>query len=102
MSKRTALILIGHLKPEAKQLPEEELAGFAVRIRRAAKQIGVTPVVGYTLSTQGSFLEIWEADDKTKLDAFKQKLDALGHDKYYDRVLMTGERAAEWIQTPTA
>lgn len=102
MSKRIALILIGHLKPEAQEIPEEELVGFAARVRRAAKQIGVTPVVGYTLTTQGSFLEIWEADDKSKLEAFKRKLDVLGHDKYYDKVLMTGERAAEWIQSPTA
>jgi hypothetical protein len=101
MTKRVALILIGHLKPEWKKLSEEEQAAFAARVRRAAKQAGVTAVVGYTLTTEGSFLEIWEAEDKTALETFKQKLDALGYKKYYDEVLMVGERAAEWIQMPT-
>jgi hypothetical protein len=100
MTKRVALILIGHLKPDWKTLSEEEQAGFAARVKRAAKQAGVTAVVGYTLTTPGSFLEVWEADDKATLELFRQKLDALGFQKYYDRVLMIGERAPEWIQTP--
>lgn len=95
--KRSALILIGHLKPEWKKLSEEEQTGFATRVRRAANKVGVTPVVGYTLTTQGSFLEIWEADDKAMLQTFKQKLDELGYKRYYDEVLMLGERAADWI-----
>ncbi len=95
--KRHALILIGHFKPEWQKLSEEEQAGFAARVRRAAQQAGVTPVVGYTLSTQGSFLEIWEADNRATLETFKQKLDGLGYKQYYDEVLMVGERAAEWI-----
>jgi hypothetical protein len=96
--KRQALILIGHLRGEWQQLPEEEQAGFAARVRRAAKQAGGTPVVGYKLLTPGSFLEIWEADEKATLETFLQKLDALGYKKYYDQVLMMGERAADWIQ----
>jgi hypothetical protein len=96
VSKRIALILIGHFKPEWQELSEEEQAGFAARVRRAAQATDVTPVVGYTLTTQGSFLEIWEAEDKSRLEAFKQKLDALGYKKYYDEVLMVGERDAEW------
>jgi hypothetical protein len=60
----------------------------------------VTPVVGYTLNTQQSFLEIWEADDKAQLETFKKKMDALGYKKYYDEVVLYGERAAEWIQAP--
>lgn len=99
--KRFGLIMIGHFKPDWLRLAEEEQAGLAARMRRAAQQAGVTPVLGYTLSTQGSFLEIWEADDKAKLDAFLQKLDALGYKKYYDQVLMQGERAPEWIQAPS-
>lgn len=95
--KRIALVIIGHLKPEWKKLPEEEQAGFAARVRRAAKQTGVTPVVGYTLTTPGSFLEIWEADDKATLENFKQKLDGLGYKKYYDEVMMLGEREPSWI-----
>ncbi|MBI4670279.1 MAG: hypothetical protein HY741_01250 [Chloroflexi bacterium] len=95
--KRIALILIGHLKPEWKKLSEEEQAGFAARVRRAAKAAGVTLVVGYTLTTQGSFLEIWEADDKSPLEVFKQKLDALGYKNYYDEVLMVGERDSAWL-----
>ena len=102
MSKKFALVIIGHLKSGATDSSEEELAGFAARLRRSAKEIGVTPVVGYTLTTKGSFLEVWEADDKSKLESFRQKLDALGHDKFYDKVLMTGEREAEWIHSPTA
>lgn len=95
--KRTALIIIGHFKPEWNNVPDEERAGFAARVRRAAKAADVTPVIGYTLTTQGSFLEVWEADDKAKLEEFKQKLEGLGYKKYYDQVLMQGERQAEWI-----
>jgi hypothetical protein len=54
VSKRIALILIGHFKPEWQELSEEEQAGFAARVRRAAQATDVTPVVGYTLTTQGS------------------------------------------------
>jgi hypothetical protein len=96
--KRYALIMITHLKPDWQKLSEEEQAGFAARVRRAAQQTGVTPVVGYKLTTPGSLLEIWEADDKPTLETFKQKLDALGYKKYYEQVLMLGERDAEWIQ----
>jgi len=99
MAKKFALIIITQFKSDWKNLPEEEQAGFAARVSRAAKQAGVTPIVGYTLTTPGSFLEIWEADEKEALESFKQKLDALGYRKYYDEVLMRGERAAEWIQT---
>lgn len=96
--KRHALIIITHFKPEWKRLSEEEQAGFAARVRRAAKQAGVTAIVGYTLSTKGSFLEIWEADDKEALEVFKLKLDALGYKKYYEEVLMLGERDPAWIE----
>lgn len=95
--KRHALIIITHFKPQWNQLSEEEQAGFAARVRRAAEQTHVTAIVGYTLTTPGSLLEIWEADDKETLELFRQKLDALGYKKYYDQVLMLGERAAEWI-----
>ncbi len=101
MSKRFALIIITHFKPEWKKLSEEEQAGFAARVRRAAKQAGVTVVVGYTLTTPGSFLEIWEADEKATLEIFKQKLDALGYKRFYDEVLMLGERDSAWIAPAT-
>ena len=97
MSKRFALVIITHFKPEWAKLSEEEQAGFAARVRRAADAATVTPVVGYTLSTPGALLEIWEADDKHHLEQFKQKLDALGYKKYYDEVLMVGERDPNWI-----
>ncbi len=96
--KRFSLIIITHFKPEWKKLSEEEQAGFAARIRRAAQQAGVTAIVGYKLTTPGSLLEIWEADDKETLEVFKQKLDALGYKKYYDEVLMLGERDPAWIE----
>ncbi|HZQ07094.1 MAG TPA: hypothetical protein VFD70_10980 [Anaerolineae bacterium] len=99
MSKRYALIVITHFKPAWNNLSEEEQAAFAVRVRRAAKAAGVTPLIGYTLTTPGSFLQVWEADDKARLETFKQKLDALGYKNFYDEVLMLGERAPEWIQT---
>jgi endo-1,4-beta-D-glucanase Y len=95
--KRFSLIIITHFKPQWHNLSEEEQAGFAARVRRAAEQAHVTAVVGYTLTTPGSLLEIWEAYDKETLELFRQKLDALGYKKYYDQVLMLGERAAEWI-----
>lgn len=95
--KRHALIIVGQLKPQESELAEQERAGFAARVRRAAANAQVTAVVGYTLTTKGSFLEIWEADDQATLEAFKQKLDALGYKKYYDQVLMMGERDAEWV-----
>ena len=95
--KRHALIIIGQLKPLWSELTEEEQAGFAARVRRAAEKTGVTAVLGYTLTTKGSFLEIWEAADKSMLETFKQKLDALGYKKYYEEVLMLGEREAEWV-----
>lgn len=101
MIKRYALVIITHLRPEWSKLAEEEQAAFGARVRRAAKQAGVTPVVGYTLTTRGSFLEIWEAEQKETLETFKQKLDELGYKKYYDEVLMLGERAAAWIQGPS-
>jgi hypothetical protein len=96
--KRYALVIIGHFKPEWTQLAEDEQAAFVSGVSRAAKEVGVTAVVGYTLSTPGSFLQVWEAADKPTLESFKQKLDALGSKKYYDEVLMAGERSAEWIQ----
>lgn len=96
--KRHALVIITHFKPEWKKLSEEEQAGFAARVRRAAESVNVTPVVGYTLSTPGALLEIWEADDKQHLEQFKQKLDALGYKRYYDEVLMLGERDADWLR----
>jgi hypothetical protein len=68
-------------------------------VRRAADQAGVTAVVGYKLTTAGSFLEVWEADNRETLETFKQKLDALGYKKYYDEVLMLGERDSAWIET---
>lgn len=92
-----SLIIITHFKPAWNALPEEEQAGFAARVRRAAKAAGVTPVVGYTLTTQGSFMQIWEAQDKAHLETYKRKLDALGYKKYYDEVLILGERDAEWL-----
>ncbi len=97
--KRLALIIIGHFKPEWNILSEEEQAAFATRVARTARKVGVTPLVGYKLSTPGSFLEVWEADDKATLDQFKRELDALGYKTFYDEVLMVGERAAEWIAT---
>lgn len=96
--KRQALVIVGHFKLEWQKLSEEEQAGFAARVRRAADQTGVTPIVGYTLPAQGAFLEVWEADSKDALDAFRQRLDTLGAKRYYDEVLMFGERAANWIQ----
>jgi|SRR5581483_12506128 len=98
MAKRYALVIITHFKPSWNKLSEEEQAGFAARVRRAAEKAGVTPIVGYTLTTQGSFLEIWEAETKANLENFKRKLDDLGYTQYYDEVLMLGERASEWIQ----
>lgn len=98
--KRFALIIIGHFKPEWNTLSEEEQAGFAARVGRAAKSAGVSAIVGYKLMTDGSFLEIWEADEKTILDTFKKKLNALGYKEYYDEVLMLGERDAAWIGKP--
>jgi Family of unknown function (DUF6616) len=95
--KRIALIIIGRFKPQWNDLSEEEQAAFAARVGRAARKVGVTPIVGYTLTTQGSFLEVWEADDKATLDRFKQELDALGYKEYYDQVLMQGERSEAWI-----
>jgi hypothetical protein len=67
-------------------------------VGRTARKAGVTPVVGYKLTTQGSFLEVWEAEDKRTLERFMQELDALGYKKYYDEVLMMGERAEGWIE----
>lgn len=95
--KRHALIIIGQLKPQWSELAEQEQAGFAARVRRAATNARVTAVVGYTLTTKGSFLEIWEAADKATLESFVQKLDALGYKKYYEQVLMMGERDADWV-----
>ncbi len=92
-----ALIMIGRFKPAWNELSEEEQAAFATRVGRAARRVGVTPVVGYKLTTQGSFLEIWEADTKETLETFMVELDALGYKKYYDQALMLGERAANWI-----
>lgn len=98
MSKRYALIIINHFKPAWASLPEEEQVGFAARVRRAAQAAEVQAMVGYALTTPRSTMEIWEADDKAQLAEFKQKLDALGYKKYYDEVLIQGERAADWIQ----
>jgi hypothetical protein len=100
--KTFSLVIITHFKPAWTALSEEEQAGFAARVRRTAKAASVTPVVGYMLTTQGSFLQIWEAQDKEHLESFKQKMDALGYKKYYDEVLMYGERNAEWLNTTSA
>ncbi|MGB8644690.1 MAG: hypothetical protein WCF84_05600 [Anaerolineae bacterium] len=95
----TALIVIGRFKPAWNELSEEEQGAFVARVGRTARTVGVTAVVGYKLSTPGSFLEVWEADDKTTLEAFIGELDALGYKKYYDEVLMLGEREGNWIST---
>lgn len=95
--KRIALIIIGHFKPAWDELSEEEQAAFATRVGRAARKVGVTPIVGYKLTTQGSFLEVWEADDKETLDRFRLGLDSLDYKRYYDQVLMFGERSEAWI-----
>ena len=95
--KRVALIIIRHAKPDWSKLSEEEQAGFAARVGRVARKVGVKPVIGYTLTTPGSFLEVWEADDKATLEQFKQQLDALGYKRFYDEVLMLGEREPNWI-----
>lgn len=97
--KRFALIIIGHFKPNWQALPEEEQVDFIARVVRMAKAVGVKPVVGYTLTTQGSFLQIWEADNQTALEEFKLRLEALGYKKYYDQALMLGERQEDWIDT---
>ena len=96
--KRIALVIIGHFKPEWNNLSEEEQAAFAARVGRAARKVGVTPVVGYKLTTAGSFLQIYEADDKQTLEQFMRALDALGYKKYYEQALILGERAEAWIQ----
>ena len=98
MPKRIALIIIGHFKPEWNKLSEEEQAGLAARVGRAARKAHVTPVVGYTLTTQGSFLQIYEADDKPTLDQFLQALDALGYKNYFEQARMIGERQEDWIR----
>jgi hypothetical protein len=95
--KRIALIIIGHFKPEWNDLSEEEQTAFATRVSRVARKAGVAPIVGYKLTTQGSFLEVWEADDKATLERFKHDLDALDWKRYYDQVLMLGERSEAWI-----
>ncbi len=97
--KRIALIIIGHFKPEWNSLTEEEQAAFATQVGRTARKAGVTPVVGYKLTTQGSFLQVYEADDKQTLERFMGELDALGYKKYYDQALMLGERSGNWIAT---
>ncbi len=94
---RTALIVIGRFKPAWNELSEEEQGAFVARVGRTARKAGVMPVVGYKLSTQGSFLEVFEADDKETIEAFIGELDGLGYKKYYDEVLMLGERAGSWI-----
>ncbi len=95
--KRIALVIIGHFKPEWNNLSEEAQAAFAARVGRAARKVDVTPVIGYKLTTQGSFLQIDEANDKQTLEQFMGELDALGYKKYYDQALMIGERAENWI-----
>ncbi len=100
MSKRIALIIIGHFKPEWNKLSEEEQAAFGARVARAGHRAGVSPVVGYKLTTQGSFLQIYEADEKQILERFAAELEQLGYRKYYDLALMLGERQEAWIQKP--
>ena len=95
--KRVALIIIGHFKPAWDDLSEEEQAASATRVGRVACKAGVTPIVGYKLTTQGSFLQVWEADDKATLEHFKHELVALDCTRYYDQVLMLGERSEAWI-----
>ncbi len=94
---RTALIVIGRFKPEWNELSEEEQGAFVTLVGRTARAAGVTPVVGYKLTTPGSFVEIWEADDKETIAAFIGALDSIGYKKYYGEVLMLGERAGNWI-----
>ncbi len=98
MPRRLALIIIGHFKPEWSKLSEEEQAAFATRVSRVVRKSGVTPVVGYKLTTQGSFLQAYEADDKQTLETFMQALDEIGYRTYYDLALMVGEREEAWIQ----
>ena len=98
--KRIALIIVGHFKPAWDKLTEEEQAAFATRGGRAARKAQVTPVVGYTLTTPGSFLQIYEADDKPTLERFMRELEALGYKNYFEQALLVGERQAAWIHQP--
>lgn len=98
MSKRLALIIVGHFKAEWNNLSPEEQAAFVARVGRTARQVGAMPVVGYKLTTQGSFLQIYEAHDAQTLEQLLRELDALGYKRYFDQALMRGERAEAWIQ----
>ncbi len=100
MPKRIALIIVSHARPELQSLSEEEQAAFGARVGRAARKAGVTPVVGYTLTTPGSVLQIWEAEGEAPIKRFLGELDALGYKKYYDQALMLGTRSEAWIQKP--
>ncbi|MGE5138771.1 MAG: hypothetical protein ACM3JD_04855, partial [Rudaea sp.] len=92
-----ALVVIGHFKPAWHELSAEEQAAFVAQVGRTARKIGVRPIVGYRLSTRDSFLEVWESDSKEILQAFIGELDGLEYKKYYDEVLMLGERSENWI-----
>ncbi len=94
---KIALIVINHFKEAWNRLSEDAQAEFAARIRDKAEEVGVRPVVGYKLSTPGAVMDIWEADNRQLLDAFKNQLDVLGYKTYFDYVLMYGTREAEWL-----
>lgn len=95
---KTALIVISHFSEAWNQLTPEEQAALAARIRRAAENSNVTPVVGYKLSTPGAILEVWEAADREALDRFRDALDDLHFKTFFNAVIMYGQRLESWIQ----
>ncbi len=96
MSKRTALIVIGTYKQDWFGLAPVAQAQFIERVGKIAEKAGVKPLTGYRLlSTQGAFLEVWEAEEPAAIEQMVKELQAMGYTRYVEARWLVGEREVE-------
>lgn len=98
MSTRFSLIVIGQYKTDWNSLSPTQQHDFIARVGRTVTTLGLTPVTGYRLtSAPGTFIEVWEATDKSAVERAVKNLEAMGYARYVDARWLMGER--EEIQT---
>lgn len=100
MGTRTALIVIGTYKQAWWGLSPVAQADFIARVGTIAEEAGLTPEMGYRLSsTPGAFLEVWEGADREAVERAVGDLQAMGYTQYVDARWLIGERETQLAET---